>query len=226
MSKTPRVKPESLLDWVKPNYLDLSPEKEVLFQCKQNKSTRFKCDGSGDSAGATGVDKTSTVSDNNDIQITKEIKPRKRNIHTNLETRFSGVKASLLDQDMVELHVDEGVGFSPVMKKTTPSKKATSAIKRKSNQRSTHTRVLPSQELINQKKELEEKIAKEKEELANYQARMEIKQLQATLQLLKKEKEGTLPGSQLDLDNNASRVDYLDDQVLQKPQVLNLGQTE
>ena len=51
---------------------------------------------------------------------------------------------------------------------------------------------------------------------------MEIKQLQATLELLKKEKEGTLPGSQLDLDNNAFRVDYLDDQVLQKPQVLNL----
>ena len=224
LSKTPRLKPESLLDWVKPNSLDLSPEKEVLFQSKQNKSTRFKCDGSGDFAGATGVDKTSTVSDNNDIQITKEIKPRKRNVHTNLETRFSGVVASPLDQDMVELHVDEGVGFSPVVKKTIHSKKATSATERKSNPRSTHTRVVPSQEFSIQKKELEEKIAKEKEELAHYQVRMEIKQLQATLELLKKEEEGTLPGSQIYLDNNAFRVDYLDDQVLQKPQVLNLVQ--
>ena len=85
---------------------------------------------------------------------------------------------------------------------------------------------MPSQEPIIQRKDLEEKIAKEKEELANYQARMEIKQLQATLKLLKKEKEGTLPGSQLDLDNNAFRGDYLDDQVLQKPQVLNLVQAE
>ena len=131
LSKTPRVKPESLLDWLKPNSLDLSLEKEVLFQSKQNKSTRFKYDGSGDFAGATEVEKTSTVPDNNDIQITKEIKPRRRNIRTNLETRFSGVVASLLDQDTVELHADEGVGFSPAMKKTTPSKKATSATKRK-----------------------------------------------------------------------------------------------
>ena len=130
-SKTPRVKPESLLDWVKPNSLDLNPEKEVLLQSKQNKSTKFKCDGSGDFAGATGVEKTSTVSDNNDIQITREIKPRKRNVCKNLETRFSGVVASPLDQDIVELYVDEGVGFSPVIKKTTPSKRATSARKRK-----------------------------------------------------------------------------------------------
>ena len=53
---------------------------------------------------------------------------------------------------------------------------------------------------------------------------MEIKQLQATLEFLKKEKEGPLPGSHLDLDNNAFKVDYLDDKVLQKPQVLNLVQ--
>ena len=170
-----------MLDWVKPNSLELSPEKEVMFQSKQIKSTRLKCDESGDFTGATGVNRTSTVTDNNDIQITKEIQPRKRSIHTNLDARFLGVVASPLDKDMVELHVDEGMGFSSATKKVTPSKKATSATKRKGNQRSIHTRVLPSQELIQQKKELEEKIVKEKEELANYQARMEIKQPQAVM---------------------------------------------
>ena len=44
------------------------------------------------------------------------------------------------------------------------------------------------------------------------------------MDLLKKEKEGTLPGFQLDLENNAFKVYYLDDQVLQKSQVLNLVQ--
>ena len=55
LSKTPRVNPENLLDWVKPNSLELSLENKVLFQSKQNKFTRFKCDGSGDFAGAMGL---------------------------------------------------------------------------------------------------------------------------------------------------------------------------
>ena len=41
MSKTARVKPESLLDWIKPNSLDLFPEKEVLFQSKPNQYSRL-----------------------------------------------------------------------------------------------------------------------------------------------------------------------------------------
>ena len=58
----------------------------------------------------------------------------------------------------------------------------------------THHKVQPSQELQDMKWALEEKIAKEKEAIANYQAQLEINHLQQTLNQLQKENQGSQGG--------------------------------
>ena len=107
VTKILRVKPKPLLDWVGTDSNELSPEKEIMFQNKQIKSTRFKCNGSRDFAGATSFEKIPMESDSNEVEITQKIKPKKCNICTNLETRFSGLVASPLNQDTVVLHAEE-----------------------------------------------------------------------------------------------------------------------
>ena len=90
--------------------------------------------------------------------------------------------------------------------------------------RGTHHKVQPIQELQNMKWALEEKIAKEKEAIANYQAQLEINHLQQTLNQLQREKQGTVQGAKLDLENNGFRIDYIDESILTKAKEVNLIQ--
>ena len=86
---------------------------------------------------------------------------------------MSRISASPLDEE-VTLH-PEGDTFqldgTPAKMKKTAAKKCTASC-------GTHHKVQPSQELQDMKHEFEEKIAKEKEAIANYQAQLEINHLQ------------------------------------------------
>ena len=67
----------------------------------------------------------------------------------------------------------------------------------------THHKVRPTMKQV-----LEEKIAKEKEAITNYQAQLEINHLQQTLNWLQREKQGTVQGTKLDLENNGNPWDW------------------
>ena len=64
----------------------------------------------------------------------------------------------------------------------------------------------------------------EKEAIANYQVGLEINHLQQSLNQLQKEKQGTVQGAKLYLENNRFRIDYLDESILTKPRNVNLVQ--
>ena len=96
-----------------------------------------------------------------------QIPMKRRNVRRSLESKFnlSRISASPLDEK-VTLH-PEGNMFqldgTPAKMKKTAAKKCTAS-------HCTHHKVQSSQELQDMKCELKEKIAKEKEAIANYQA--------------------------------------------------------
>ena len=124
-----------------------------------------------------------------------------------------------LDEE-VTLH-PEGDTFPP---DNTPVKMKKTVAKKHTASCSTYHKVQRSQELQEMKWQLEEKIAKEKEAIANYQAHLEINQLQQTLNQLQKEKQGMVQVAQLDLKNNGFWIDYINESILTKPKDVNLVQ--
>ena len=102
----------------------------------------------------------------------------------------------------------------------TPAKKR-AATKRRGATRDTYKKVQPSHELLDLKKELEEKITQEKSAIANYQVQLEINRLKQTLNQLQWEKQGTVDSAKTDLENNGFK---LDDSIITKANDINLVQ--
>ena len=152
--KTPRVRSEELVDWVDANESNVSPEKKIISQNKQIENSEFVCDGLGDFTGfhRKANEPTGTVKIESDesvklIALVHEVPPKRRNLRHSLDSKFqlSGLSATPLDEE-VTLH-PEGDNFSA---DCTPTKRCGATC-------DTHKKVQPSQELLDLKKELEEK---------------------------------------------------------------------
>ena len=167
--------------------------------------------------GPTGTIKIESDESVKMIALVHEVPPKRRNVRHSFESKFqlSRLSANPLDEE-VTLH-PEGDNFSA---DCTPAKKR-AATKRCTATHDTYKKVQPGQELLDLKKELEEKIAQEKFAIANYQVQLEINRLKQTLNQLRWGKQGTIDSAKTDLENNGFK---LDDSIITKAKDINLVQ--